>query len=92
MGPIFDEERLLAHLESNPREYLYRIIGGSFWGVTHGGRVPSDVVERMIFRKVLRPVYSNTFDAYGLRPTIDVEASLAARATDGRKAAIIYVS
>jgi hypothetical protein len=92
-GVITDEHELLAILTERAEREIYRSEMGS-WHYTNAGkdrrRVAVALIHSLIRRGTLRPVYSNTRDAYWLGRTIDINATLAARRMHGKKADLVY--
>lgn len=84
---------LLAALRAHPEKDVYRSDHGMMWHLTYtpNCEVTKEAVEGAIASGVLLPTYSNTRDSWGIRPTLDIDATVAAR-NAGNRSAKIYVA
>jgi hypothetical protein len=85
------EAEVLSLLRGPPMREIYAAQDGH-WHITFGkGRVHASVVSALVAKGVVRPVYDDCSDYYGLGPTLDVKATLEARKRSGNKKQRVYL-
>jgi len=90
---VTDAAALLAILRSRGDMQVYRGHNTHRWFITYrGGEVDADLVRELASKRVLRQCYSDHSDAYGLEPTIDMEATLERRRQTGDRHLLVYAA
>ena len=91
---ILRQDDLLRSLREIPGRHVYRVNLTQRWAITYlaDAEVAGDLVASLVNSGVLRRVYLGVDDAFGLDPTIDVDATVERRRQTGRKDIIVYAA